>query len=57
MSSLKPRSINGTRSSRAVIITDPEILASLRPSRECMDRCAELERMTMRRGRRNIIMI
>lgn len=52
MSSLKPKTINETRSSKAVIITDPEILASLRPSEECMRRCEELERMTMRpRGR------
>jgi len=52
MTSLKRRSIGRTEGERGVIITDPEILASLRPSEECMRRCEELDRMTMpRRGR------
>lgn len=46
MKSIRRRTPEGT------IITDPELLASLRPSRECLERCEQLERATMgRRGR------
>ncbi len=52
MNGLKIKSVGGPGRSGRVVITDPDILVSLRPSDGCMKRCEELERMTMpRRGR------
>lgn len=52
MNRLNIKSAGEARRSGRIVITDPDILASLRPSDECMRRCEELERMTMpRHGR------
>ena len=52
MGTLKLNTIGSKDEGRRVVITDPDVLASLRPSEECMRRCEEIERMTMpRRGR------